>query len=362
VKFRVLHLNTERGWRGGERQTLWLARELERRGHVNGIAARPGAPLAEAARREGLPVLPLNPFFEFDPFAVRRLRWEFARAGTQLLHAHTGHAVGLGALASRRAAVKFIATRRVDFPLKNSPWTRWKYRRLDALAAISSKVRDVLLTGGVPGEKINLIPSGVDPARYPSAADRVRLRSDRGFGPADLLIVHAGALVSHKDQATLIRAFAALLAQRPGACLLLLGDGPLRGPLGALARNLRVAASVSFLGHRTDVLEYTALADLFVFSSAEEGLGTALLDAFVLGVPTAATAAGGIPDLYGGPGAPELSPARDPKRLAENMERVLGDPAEARRRVERGRETARKFSVTAMADAYEQLYERVVGR
>ncbi|MBL0058471.1 MAG: glycosyltransferase [Elusimicrobia bacterium] len=164
----------------------------------------------------------------------------------------------------------------------------------------------------------------------------------------------------HKDHATFLRAASRLASTYPRAKFLILGEGPLRPELESLARAEGLTGRVLFLGHRPEVLEYTAMADLFVFSSAEEGLGTALLDALVIGVPTAATRAGGIPDLYGGAAVPELTAPGDPAALADNMRKVLDDPAEGARRVERGRERGRLFSVTAMADAYEKLYDRLL--
>ncbi|MBL0349384.1 MAG: glycosyltransferase [Elusimicrobia bacterium] len=360
MSFRILHVNTERGWRGGERQTLWLARELERRGHGNVVAARPKGPLARAAAEAGLRVFPLAPWSEWDFRSAGRLRAFLRQENIQVVHAHTGHAVGFGALARRGTTARLVATRRVDFPLKNNFLSRWKYRSVDALAAISTAVRRVVIEGGVPESKISVIPSGVDPAAHPSVADRNRFRSERGFTPADRLVVHVGALVPHKDQATLLRAFALLRARGAADRLLILGDGPRREELERLTAALRLEDAVSFLGHRGDVLEYTAMADLFVFPSVDEGLGTALLDALVLGVPTAATAAGGIPDLYGGPGAPELTPPGDVESLARNMAAVLENPEEARRRAERGRERARGFSVSAMTDRYEALYQKLL--
>ena len=359
---RVLHLNTERTWRGGERQTFWLAETLSRRGHESRLACRPEGPLAAKAKERGLAVFPLSPSFEFDLFAARRIRRHLLETGTDILHAHTGHAVGLGAMAVRGTDVKLVVTRRVDFPLKVDVFSRWKYGRAHAVACISGWVRKMVLDGGVPEGKTVVIPSGIDPTGYPLEADRDRLRRERGVDLKEVVLVHVGALVPHKDQAVLLRAVERAAREVRRFRLILLGDGPLRKTLEQLARDLGIADRTVFMGNISDVLAYTALADLFVFSSKEEGLGTALLDALAVGVPTAATAAGGIPDIYGGPDAPELSPPGDPEALARNILSVLNDPEEARRRAERGRQRIAHFTVEAMADGYEVLYRKVLSQ
>ena len=357
---RVLHLNTERTWRGGERQTFWLAEALSRRGHESRMACRPEGPLAARAEGGGLTVFPLSPLCEFDPFAASRLRRYLRETGTDILHAHTGHAVGLGALAARGTGVKLVVTRRVDFPLKAGIFSRWKYGSAHAVACISGRVREIAVDGGVPEGKTVVIPSGIDPAGYPSAENRDRFRRERGVALNDVVLVHVGALAPHKDQAVLLRAVQRAAREEPRIRLIVLGEGPLRASLEKLARDLGIAGRTVFMGNHPDVLVYTALADVFVFSSKEEGLGTALLDALAVGVPTAATSAGGVPDIYGGPDAPELSPPGDPEALARNILAVLSDPAEARRRVDRGRERILLFTVEAMTDRYEVLYKRLL--
>lgn len=359
---RILHLDTERTWRGGERQALWLARELQRRGHENWIACRPGSPLHRNARAAGLPTLGVRPWLaEAALFSAFRLRTFMRENGIGILHAHTGHAVGLGALAVGGTGTKFAATRRVDFALNSHAASRWKYGRLDLLVPISAEIRRVLLEGGMPADRVAApIPSGIDPASYPSAADRSRLRRGKGFSDRDVLAVNAAALVPHKDQRTLLEAVPAVLRGAPEIQFLILGEGPLRNDLLEAARRLGIEKNVRLLGHRPDVLEYIAMADVFVFSSAMEGLGTSLLDAMAVGVPTVATRAGGIPELYGGPDAPELVPPRDPAALARGILSVLKEPEEARRRVERGRERLSGFTVRAMADRYEAAYRRLL--
>jgi glycosyltransferase involved in cell wall biosynthesis len=356
----IVHLNTERTWRGGERQTFWLARELEGRGHQNWVACRPGFPLEDACQSAGLKTLAVRSWGEWDLWAALRLRSFLKKTKADILHAHTGHAVGLGSIARKGCAVRFLATRRIDFPLRRNFLSRWKYEQLDALAVISGKIQEVVEKSSFPSARLSVVPSGIDTTGYPSVTDRNRLREERGYSKDDLLIVQVAALVPHKDQVTLLKATKHVLKSVPRVMLLILGEGPLRNELELLARELGVSDRVRFLGYKRDALEHVAMADLFVFSSVEEGLGTALLDALALGVPTAATSAGGIPEIYGSASAPELSPPRNPEALAKNMLLVITDPEEAQRRVERGKNLADKFTVQSMTDRYEEIYQNLL--
>jgi glycosyltransferase involved in cell wall biosynthesis len=98
------------------------------------------------------------------------------------------------------------------------------------------------------------------------------------------------------------------------------------------------------------------MADLCVLSSVGEGFPTSLLDAMALGVPTVATWVGGVPEMYGSINAPELVPPQDPEALARNLLWVLEDPRESEGRVARGKQTAGRFTVAAMAEQYERVY------
>src|SRR5688572_30983372 len=95
----VLHVDTERGWRGGERQALWLASGMRERGHCAVVVARDGDELARRARDRGLDVISTTPRSELDLVAARTLRRAILRHRAQVVHAHTAHAAALGALA-----------------------------------------------------------------------------------------------------------------------------------------------------------------------------------------------------------------------------------------------------------------------
>lgn len=357
---RILHLDTEPTWRGGERQVFWLAGELKRRGHAVWVACRPEAPLAQRCQTAGLPIAEMAPKGEWDIWAAKDLRTFLRDNRVDILHAHTAHAVGLGALASIPKICPFIATRRVDFPLRRNPLSVWKYGRLDEIVAISEKVRDVMLDNGWHGPKISVIHSGIDPSDYPQPSRRAQIRQAKGIRLEDVVLVNAAALVPHKDQDTLIRAVARLRQTKPDVRLLILGEGKLRNQLTKLIGELNLQSAVQLMGHRDDVLDYIALSDVFVLSSVEEGLGTSLLDAMALGIPAVATKAGGIPEIFGPTANDVLVPSKNPDALALALLKILDDPAERAKRSNWGRERLAFFSVNRMVDQYEGLYARVL--
>ena len=355
----VLHIDTERGWRGGERQVLWLARTLARMGHRSLVAARDDQPLAHRAREADLEVVPCDPFGEADPLAALRLRRAIARTGVDLVHAHTGHAVGLAALATLGGRTPMVLTRRVDFRLRSNAGSRWKYGRAAAIIAISRAVRGALVASGIPESRIEIVPSGVDLARELIPAPRETL-AGLGIAPGTPLVVMVGALVQHKDPATFIRAIDAARRQVPILRALLVGEGVLRPTLESLIGKLGLGSTLMLTGHRQDADTLLAAADVFVLSSEEEGLGTVLLDALAAGVPVAATTGGGIPEIIEHDRSGLLVAPHDHAALGGNIARLLTDDALRRRLIEGGRERVRLFSVEETARRTLDVYRRVL--
>ncbi|MGI9078780.1 MAG: glycosyltransferase, partial [Gemmatimonadaceae bacterium] len=193
----VLHIDTERGWRGGERQALWLATGLERLGHHSLVAARPGDPLAIRAARNGLRVIPCAPASEADALAAFMLRRTVTNEGVQIVHAHTAHAVALASLSILLTPAKMVGTRRVDFPLRRNLGTLWKYRRAHAIIAISRAVADVLAKSGIDRARIEVVSSGVDLNRAVQPASRDEL-AELGIPNDSPFAILVAALVPHK--------------------------------------------------------------------------------------------------------------------------------------------------------------------
>jgi L-malate glycosyltransferase len=358
---RIVHLNTQRGWRGGERQTLWLARELARMGHESVVAARPDQPLIARARAEGLPTISCAPRFETDPGVAWRLRRELLARGAEILHAHTGHAVGLGALSALGSATELVAARRVDFRLRDNFVTRWKYGRTAAVIAVSGAVAAIVEGGGVPAGKIEVVPDGTDTDRVIEPASRATLRS-LGVSTGAPLVVQVSQLVGHKDPLNFVRAIAVARRTVPSLQALLVGDGSLRTQVESLARELGLDGALVVAGYRHDADSLLAAADIVTLSSREEGMGSVLLDALLLGKPIVATRAGGIPEVVSDRETGLLVPPEDPEALGTAIARVAKDSALAARISEAAGRSVHEFSVARMAERTVGIYRRVLSR
>lgn len=151
---RVLHLDTGRTLRGGQRQVLLLLRELAALGLPQALLAR--GPLLAEARARG---------FETHPFSL----WNLARLAPRfsLLHAHDGRSHTLAAVLALRRPL--VVARRVAFPPRPGAFTRWKYARAAACLAVSRAVAQELTLAGAPPARIHIVPDAVDLPPRPSS-------------------------------------------------------------------------------------------------------------------------------------------------------------------------------------------------
>lgn len=356
----VLELDTERGWRGGERQLLWQAERLAERGHRVLVAARPDQPLAERARAAGLPVIPCQPRFEMDPLAALALRRAIEREDVDVVHAHTAHGVALGALATRHTRAKLVITRHSDFHLRRNAGTRWKYARVDGLIAISSAARRAMIASGLPASRIEVIPGGADQRRTIVPADACTLAA-LGVACGAPLIVQVSQLVSHKDPLTFVRAIAAARACVPALHAVLVGDGPLRTEVERAVAEHELGDVLHVAGYRQDADALLAAADVVTLSSTEDALPSVLFDALHLGKPIVATLAGGIPEIVEHGRSGVLVPVGDARALGDAIARVLTDPAHARSLAAGAMSRAPEFTIDRSVDRTLGMYHRLLG-
>lgn len=359
---RVLHLDSERSWRGGERQVLELMRRQREAGDEPHLAAPAQGALHERASTEGFPVHAVPMRGTWDMASVFRIESIVRATRPHIVHWHAARAHALGAMAALVApGPRRVLSRRVDFRVRGSVGSRLLYALpIDAIAAISGGVKDALLASGIRAGLIEVIPSGIDLAPFDEPFDRAAARQALGLAPEDVLAIQVAALAPHKSQTTLLRAAALLRDRSPRLRIWIAGEGSLRDALLTEHRALHLDDRVRFLGFRDDVTALLRAADLFVLSSYLEGLGTSILDAMAAGLPVVATRVGGIPEVVRDGETGLLVPPRNPEALADAMARVAGDASLRGAMGARGRETVREFGADRTAALTRSLYERLI--
>lgn len=357
---RVLHLDSERTWRGGQQQVAWLVAGLARRGVAQDVAAPAGAELLVRLRRDGLVRgAEYTGAGAWDPRGVWAVREAAQAMDATVVHAHSGnaHTLAYRAFAGR---LPIVVTRRVDFAIKTNWLSRAKYRSPAVhFIAISSAVRDALRAGGVPQERIALVPSGIDPARARSGPRGTAVRAELLGGAEGPLVGFVGALVEHKDPLTLARAAAPLARRLPGARVVFIGEGRLRAAIESVASG---AGIIHLAGHRADVPDCLAALDVFCMPSREEGLCTSLLDAQAAGVPCVITRAGGMIDIVTHESNGLVVPVGDAEALADALATLATDGARRERFAAAGRAIVdARFTTDAMVEGTLAVYRRVTG-
>ena len=279
---RILHLDAGREMRGGQWQVLRLIEGLAASGVESTLLARQDAPLYTAARKQGWRVQPLG-----LTRALASLR------GHSLIHAHDARSHSLGAFLRGRP---LVVSRRVSFPVGS----RWKYGRARRYLAVSQFVKNVLMQGGVPEEKISVVYDGVPILE-----------------------------VSHGDQ--------------------VLG---LEKDSGLLAR-----MGLKMVSHLEEEISSAAI---LVYVTASEGLGSGALLAMSAAVPVIASRVGGLGEVIRH-GENGLLVENDEAAIASAIRQLLDNPEQARQIGAAARRTViERFTVDRMVAGTLEAYRRVL--
>ena len=357
-----LHIDTARTWRGGQNQVLVTVLGLRALGHRTLLVAHAAGELRQRAK-EGLDLIPLTPRTEMDLSAAWRLSRVIKQLQPDIVHAHDPHGVAMAALAlsmsTQVAKPPLIASRRVDFRLRGSSLSRWKYRQVDCFICASNAIRQILLSDGVPAARAVTVHEGIDLDRV-AAAPPANLHEELWLPHQAPIVGNVAALVPHKGQRHLVEAATLVVRQVPDARFVIAGEGELRESLERQIKERHLEKHVLLAGFRPDVLSVHKAFDIFVMSSVTEGLGTSLLDAMAAGKPTVATETGGIPEVVVDGETGILVPPRDHQAMAGAIVRLLGDPDLRRCMGEAALTRVReKFSAERMVEGTLQVYRRV---
>jgi glycosyltransferase involved in cell wall biosynthesis len=343
---KIVHVNTARGYRGGERQTELLIRGLAARGIEQALVTRRGAPLVKRLRDLGIEIR-----------EVAGGLWSVTRAtrGASLVHVHEGRSVYAAFLRSVLSRTPYIITRRVNNPIREHRFAHWAYRRAARVAGVAPQVAEIVraFDASIPVTVVHSSSSGLPVDAQSSAAIRARFRGKVVAG-------HVGALDNaQKGQEYIIAVARELERTHPNLQFVLVGGGEDEAMLKAAAAGL---SNFTFTGFVDNVGDYLAAFDIFILPSNREGIGSILLDAMEQGLPVVASRVGGVPDIVHDEENGLLIDPKSPAQLRDAILRLAADPSLRRAYGERGREFAKAFTSEAMCRKYLALYESVLGR
>ena len=236
---------------------------------------------------------------------------------------------------------------------------RWLAHQATSVITCSTTMRDeVIATLEVAGEHVRVVPNGIDATRWTTTA-RAKSAARAQYAADGPLLVYAGRLVHEKGVQTLLHALRPLREAHPGLRLVVAGAGPYETALRMLARRLRIARAVHFLGFVAEI-ELPALlgaADAVVVPSWYEPFGIVALEAACAGAPLVVAETGGLADLAAAGIATASFPAGDVEALATAVGKVLVDPAATRRATTRAaRRVRRDYTWHTVAERTAEVY------
>lgn len=347
---RLVFLLQDLKFGGTQRQTLELARRLNPgRFQVEVWVMAAGDDLTPLAREWSIPVVRLARQALVGPLALINLWRRLHRRPPDLLMLLTVVPNIWGRILGRVARVPVIVG---NCRGGGAPWRqheRLLWPLMDHLLCNTTALKvELIQRYGIPPSKITVILNGVDTEFYGPGPGGVR--------PNTPVILSVARLVPDKDHDTLIAAFSQVSAAFPEAELWLLGDGPRRAAIEALATKNLSPGRVRFWPGQPDIRPFLHRACLLVLSSRYEALPNVVLEAMAAGLPVAATRVGGLPELVVPGRTGWLVPPGDAPALAAAMSQALGDAGAREALGRNGRERAvADFSLEAMTRRYEQV-------
>jgi len=358
----ILHLSSTSGPGGAEMIVSRLAGVLDRNRFRSVVCLyRPGW-LKEQCERQSLDthVLAINGMFDVQ--WVKNACQLVRRECVNLIHSHEFTGNAYGSLVATLCGIPLVAT----VHGKNYYWEQRKRRvayrlvsRLATLVAVSEDLKR-FITGnvGVPPERIKVIYNGQEVLPPIGVEEKQRLRDELGLKKDEKVVGVVGSLYPVKGHKYLLAAIPQILKIHPHTTFLIVGRGELELPLKEEVNRCALQNRVRFLGFRDDVSALLSIMDVFVLPSLSEGLSIALLEAMAAGKPVVATNVGGNPELVADGESGYAVPPRDPDALAAKLQVLLTDKRRALKLGENGRKRVQeKFSLQAMADNYQRLYE-----
>jgi len=361
---KVLHVVKSQGVGGAERHLLTLLPALRERDVEARLVSLDAGGDAQrfhgALDAAGVPWLRVDCGPDVNPLLAGRVVRVVRDERPDLLHTHMVHGDVYGSIAAHVLRVPFVSSRHNDDRYLLGPFRhvdRAFMHGVRRIVAISDAVRAFHERAGLPRAKLVTIHYGLD--GLPAAPSELT-PSDADIPDDAPLVLSVARLIAQKDHATLLRAFARVHAEHPGARLAILGWGPLEAELRVLVRRLGLDGVVAITG-RVEPRAWLERADVFAHTPQWEGFGIVLLEAMLASLPIVATRVSAVPEIVVDGETGALAAPGDVDGVARALGGLLADETRRRALGDAGLRRAREdFSVARMADATVGVYREAL--
>ena len=319
IEFAKRARNPEPGWPAVQ---MTIA-SYERGGREN--------PIVTAAKAEGLRAYTIPERRRFDVAVMPRLKRLIAEVQPDILETRNIKSHFFVRMLGLHRRYVWVAW---NHGYTNKNWLDRTYNRLDRwslpaayrMMTMCQPFADRLVEAGVSRSKITILHNFMKPFVVPEAEEVQRVRESLGLS-GELVVLSVGRLSNEKGHADLLHAIAALSRQTdvPAYRVVLVGDGPEQQNLQQLALRLGIEKRLVFAGFQRNVNPYYSLATIFALPSHSEGSPNVVLEAMSVGLPIAATAVGGVPEILQNEVTGLLVPAGDAHAMSEALGRLLMD-------------------------------------
>ena len=334
-----------------------------------------GAPAATPSRRNlfleraeliGATVLPLRMGAYLDLGAVLRLVRTIRREGIDIVQTHDAQTRRLGILAAALGGAAHVASLHGWIPntakQKGSVFLdRVLIRRAQHLIVMSEEMKADVRTLGVPDDRMTVLYNSIFLEDYPPIESEKASRDALGVPHGAPTVAVIGRVSPEKGQTLFVEMARKVLAGKPDARFLIVGDGPGAPALRQRIEALGLQGRILLTGFLSDPRNAYGALDVLVISSSTEGLPNVLLEAFAFGKPVVATRVGGIPEVLQDGASGYLVDSGDSDALAQRVSHLLDHPELARGMGRAGRDTVvKRFAFQDRTRRLERLYDQVM--
>lgn len=368
---KVLHIATEKSWRGGENQLRLLMDGLKERGVESHLVVQPESAAAKIFANT-VTTYPIKMRNDLDVFAAKEIARVASEGSFDIIHAHTARAHALSICAKTFLSWQgaklpvLVVHRRVEQAGQLSWVDRIKYqnKHVDRYLCVSKSIARGMIQAGIPEAKLRVVYSAVNPEPHKNHAEqRHDARHELRLNESDFVVCCVAAIEKAKGVDHLLRAWFEFKLNAPDAKLLMIGEGDMRAELEQQVKTAADPDSVIFTGFRRDVIRLMAAGDVLVLPTLWEGLGTVLLDGLLAGCALIGTDVGGVPEIIQDQETGLLVPPEDSFAITQALSLLATSPQLRSDLVRRGQShVAKTFSLAAMIDGNFKTYQELLRR